>query len=143
MKKFDQKKYMNEWKKENMKQIKFSYKTDFVEEFKNACSTLDIAQSKVIREKMEETIMKANKLMEYVDELKAKYGEAIKELYSHMEIEYDEERFINDLNHEYLTENEGNDSEIYIWYFDEAKDFAINVKTKEIIDSEKTEELFA
>ena len=33
-KKFDQAKYMREWQKENMKQVKASYKTEFVDEFK-------------------------------------------------------------------------------------------------------------
>ena len=34
-KKFDQVKYMREWQKENMKQVKASYKTEFVDKFKN------------------------------------------------------------------------------------------------------------
>ena len=28
---------MREWQKENMKQVKASYKTEFVDEFKEAC----------------------------------------------------------------------------------------------------------
>lgn len=35
--KFNQAKYMREWQKENMKQVKASYKTEFVDEFKEAC----------------------------------------------------------------------------------------------------------
>lgn len=42
-----------------MKSIKVSYKTDFVELFKSACSKLGVTQSQVIREAMEETIKKA------------------------------------------------------------------------------------
>ena len=56
---FNQSKYINEWKKDNMKSIKVSYKTDFVELFKSACSKLGVTQSQVIREAMEETIKKA------------------------------------------------------------------------------------
>ena len=38
--KFNQAKYMREWQKENMKQVKASYKTEFVDEFKEACKKL-------------------------------------------------------------------------------------------------------
>ena len=48
-KKFDQVKYMIEWQKENMKQVKASYKTEFVDKFKEACKKLGIKQSDVIR----------------------------------------------------------------------------------------------
>ena len=58
---FNQKDYINEWKKENMKQVKASYKTEFVEEFKMACKKLGIAQSDVIREAMIKTIDQAKK----------------------------------------------------------------------------------
>ena len=37
--KFNQAKYMREWQKENMKQVKASYKTEFVDEFKEACKS--------------------------------------------------------------------------------------------------------
>ena len=47
--KFNQVKYMREWQKENMKQVKASYKTEFVDEFKEACKKLGIKQSDVIR----------------------------------------------------------------------------------------------
>lgn len=58
--KFDQAKYMREWQKENMKQVKASYKTEFVDKFKEACKKLDVKQSDVIRKAMQETIKKAN-----------------------------------------------------------------------------------
>ena len=61
-KKFDQAKYMREWQKENMKQVKASYKAEFVEEFKNACKKLNIKQSDVFRKAMQDTIKKANEL---------------------------------------------------------------------------------
>ena len=53
-KKFDQAKYMREWQKENMKQVKASYKTEFVDEFKEACKKLGIKQSDVIRKAMQD-----------------------------------------------------------------------------------------
>ncbi|RHM59633.1 hypothetical protein [Coprobacillus sp. AF33-1AC] len=58
--KFNQAKYMRKWQKENMKQVKAAYKTEFVDEFKSACKKLGITQSEVIRKAMEETIVKAN-----------------------------------------------------------------------------------
>ena len=61
-KKFDQVKYMREWQKENMKQVKASYKTEFVDEFKEACKKLGIKQSDVIRKAMQDTIKKANNI---------------------------------------------------------------------------------
>lgn len=61
-KKFDQAKYMREWQKENMKQVKASYKTEFVDEFKEACKKLEIKQSDVIRKAMQDTIEKANNI---------------------------------------------------------------------------------
>lgn len=56
---FDQIKYQNVWKKQNMKQVGGSYKNEFVEEFKTACKMLGVSQSEVIRAAMEETIRKA------------------------------------------------------------------------------------
>lgn len=61
-KKFDQAKYMREWQKENMKQVKASYKTEFVDEFKEACKKLGIKQSDVIRKAIQDTIEKANNI---------------------------------------------------------------------------------
>lgn len=58
--KFNQARYINEWKKENMKKVGATFKNDFVEEFKTACKDLDLKQSDVIREAMQETIDKAN-----------------------------------------------------------------------------------
>ncbi|WP_105303089.1 hypothetical protein [Anaerolactibacter massiliensis] len=56
---FNQIKYQNDWKKQNMKQVGGSYKTEFVDEFKVACKKLGVSQSEVIRAAMEETIRKA------------------------------------------------------------------------------------
>lgn len=56
---FDQIKYQNDWKKENMKQVGGSYKNEFVEQFKAACKKLGVSQSEVIKSAMEETIKKA------------------------------------------------------------------------------------
>lgn len=68
-KKFDQTKYINKWAKENMKQVKASYKAEFVKEFKEALKLLNdgkpkeeqISQSDVIREAMLQVIKKAKK----------------------------------------------------------------------------------
>lgn len=56
---FDQNKYIAEWKKQNMKSIKVTYRNEFVDQFKTACSKLGISQSAVIKKAMEETIKKA------------------------------------------------------------------------------------
>lgn len=60
--KFNQAKYMREWQKENMKQVKASYKTEFVDEFKEACKKLGIKQSDVFRNAMQDMIEKANNI---------------------------------------------------------------------------------
>lgn len=60
-KKFDQLAYQEEWKKKNMKQVKASYKADFVDEFKVACEMLGITQSDAIRGAMEQVILRAKK----------------------------------------------------------------------------------
>ena len=60
--KFNQKEYIKRWGKENMKQVKASYKTEFVDEFKEACKKLGIKQSDVIRKAMQDTIEKANNI---------------------------------------------------------------------------------
>ena len=62
MEKFDQNKYMNDWKKTHMARVNASYNTEFVTEFKEACTVLGISQSQVFREAMEATIEKAKKL---------------------------------------------------------------------------------
>lgn len=59
MSEFNQNKYIADWKKKNMKQVKATYKNDFVDEFKEACNILGITQSEVIREAMQATIGKA------------------------------------------------------------------------------------
>lgn len=56
---FDQYRYIEDWKKQNMKQISVSYKREFVTEFKEACSKLGVKQSDVIRQAMIETIERA------------------------------------------------------------------------------------
>ncbi len=56
---FNQSKYIQEWTKQNMKQIKAQYKAAFVDEFKQACKVLGLTQSEVIRKAMQETIDKA------------------------------------------------------------------------------------
>ena len=60
--KFNQAKYMREWQKENMKQVKASYKTEFVDEFKEAYKKLGIKQSDVFRKAMQDMIEKANNI---------------------------------------------------------------------------------
>ena len=53
---FDQNKYVNDWKKKNMKLVGASYKSEFVDEFKEACKILGLKQSDLIREMMEDII---------------------------------------------------------------------------------------
>ena len=59
--KFDQKEYVKQWTKSNMKAVGASYKTEFVTEFREACEKLGIKQSAVFREAMETVIEKAKK----------------------------------------------------------------------------------
>lgn len=51
---------MHEWKKQNMKSVSCMYRKEFVEEFKEACTKLGIAQSDVLRKAMTDTINLAN-----------------------------------------------------------------------------------
>lgn len=62
MGKFNQQKYVNDWKKNNMKLVGASYKSDFVDEFKEACRVLGLKQSDLIREMMENTIKKSKEV---------------------------------------------------------------------------------
>ena len=59
---FDQYKYIEEWKSQNMKSVGAMYKKDFVIQFKDACKKLGISQSEVFKAAMIETIKKASKL---------------------------------------------------------------------------------
>ena len=59
MSNFNENEYKREWKKENMKIVKATFKNDFVDQFKNACKSLNITQAEVIRKAMEDTIEKA------------------------------------------------------------------------------------
>lgn len=61
MSEFDPNKYKREWRKENMKTVRATFKNDFVDEFKVACKILGISQADAIREAMENTIKKAKK----------------------------------------------------------------------------------
>jgi metal-responsive CopG/Arc/MetJ family transcriptional regulator len=56
---FDQSKYQNDWNKKNMKRVSADYKSDFVDEFKASCKVLDLSQSEVIRDAMQQTIERA------------------------------------------------------------------------------------
>ncbi len=56
---FNENEYKREWKKENMKMVRASFKKDFVDQFKEACKQLNITQADAIREAMEQTIEKA------------------------------------------------------------------------------------
>lgn len=58
---FNENEYKREWRKENMKVVRGTYKNEFVDEFKEACKKLGITQSEVIRQAMEKTIQKAKK----------------------------------------------------------------------------------
>lgn len=60
-KKFNQRDYIQQWQRENMKTINTRYKADFVDSFKQACADLGVSQSEVFREAMQETIKKAKK----------------------------------------------------------------------------------
>ena len=59
MSKFNENQYKRDWRKENMKTVRGTFKNDFVDQFKKACEILGITQSDVIREAMNNTIEKA------------------------------------------------------------------------------------
>lgn len=61
-KEFDQNKYVNEWKKENMLSISVRYNKSFVMEFRDALKKLGLSQSDVIREAMQKVIDESKKL---------------------------------------------------------------------------------
>ena len=61
MTKFNENEYKRDWKKENMKTVRASFKNDFVDQFKEACKILEITQADAIREAMNITIQKAEK----------------------------------------------------------------------------------
>lgn len=60
---FNQKKYVYDWTKENMKSVGSKYKADFVDQFKQACKELGLVQSQVFKQAMQDVIdqAKANK----------------------------------------------------------------------------------
>lgn len=61
MSNFNENLYKREWRKENMKTVRGTFKNEFVDQFKEACKILGITQADVIREAMENTIAKAKK----------------------------------------------------------------------------------
>jgi len=60
-KKFNQNKYIRDWKKQNMKKVGATYKNEFVDEFKEACTKLGLKQSEVFKKAMQDVIDKAKK----------------------------------------------------------------------------------
>ena len=118
-KKFDQAKYMREWQKENMKQVKASYKTEFVNDFKEACRKLVIKQSDVFRNSMYSTIKKAEKIKMTREEIKQEIILDLEKAYEEkneyryyleqlpMEGDYDNEvhRYIDNLENEIRHQN--------------------------------------
>lgn len=60
MTEFNENEYKREWRKENMKAVRASFKKDFVDQFKEACKILGISQADAIREAMNNTIQKAD-----------------------------------------------------------------------------------
>ena len=99
-----------------MLQVNARYKSDFVEEFKKALAYLNITQSKVIREAMEETIMLAIE-KRVNDLLLAPTEEKLKEFIE----EYDNQTFafrnFKTIAQEFV--NEYSDLEIMLYAHDE------------------------
>lgn len=54
-------KLQKKWQKDNMKQIKATFKTEFVNDFKNALEILDLKQSDIIRQAMQDVIDNSKK----------------------------------------------------------------------------------
>lgn len=59
---FDQKKYLSDWQKENMKTITVRFNIDYIDQFKQSCKVLKVSQREVFKNAMDETIAKAKKL---------------------------------------------------------------------------------
>lgn len=59
---FNQAKYMYEWSKENMLSVAAKYNREFVLEFRDALKKLNLKQSDVIRNAMQDVIDEANKV---------------------------------------------------------------------------------
>lgn len=102
---FDEKEYKDKWNKENMKQVKASYKAEFVEEFKEACRTLGIKQSDAIRTAMTETIKKVEgnnnmTVADVIHEMKNKYHTTVEHREVYLSIWDDrlDETLIEDMN---------------------------------------------
>lgn len=131
--KFNQAKYMREWQKENMKQVKASYKTEFVDDFKEACRKLGIKQSDVFRNAMYSTIKKAEKIKMTREEIKQEIILDLEKAYEEkneyryyleqlpMEGDYDNEvhRYIDNLENEIRHQNK----EDFDYYVDQLVDY--------------------
>lgn len=59
---FDQRKYIADWQKENMKNVSVKFNIDYIEQFKSACKILKVSQREVFKNAIDETIAKAKKL---------------------------------------------------------------------------------
>ncbi len=57
-------KAQEKYQKEKMGTVLVKYRKDFVDEFKEACNTLGVSQSAIVREAMEATIERAKKSTE-------------------------------------------------------------------------------
>lgn len=63
--------------------------------------------------------------------------EAARKLRGFLGFENDDELLQADFDNDYLTVNNGCDNRIYVWYYDENNNAAINVDTLEIISDEQ------
>ena len=63
--KFDQKEYVKQWTKSNMKAVGASYKTEFVTEFREACEKLGIKQSAVLEKLWKQLLRKQRRTRAY------------------------------------------------------------------------------
>lgn len=66
--------------------------------------------------------------------------ELIEKLYGHLGIPASDVE--NDIAHDYLTDNEGRDGKLYIWYMDENRCAAVDADGTIVDDEEKLKELF-
>lgn len=60
----DKYKAQKKYAKSNIKKLSCSFNKDFVDEFKEACQTLGVTQSQIVREAMQNTIERAKKKSE-------------------------------------------------------------------------------
>lgn len=78
-------------------------------------------------------------LKEYTEELFKNHKDAILKLYDYIFGFFNYESYVNDIQHDYLTETVEIKGKKYLWYLDELNNYAICLETLEIFGDEYIE----